>query len=285
MRKSFAGVLILGVALFSATSAAHAGTPLVPIGIAPVTSSVPVGTVVSITISPGNCYGYTDATIAYDFGTVADGLENVNVPGPLVSAGNISFPLTISSAEPYEITAVCVTSSSTVLTETRQTVTITGVPNAVPVAAAGATPTSGAAPLGVTFNSTGSSDSDGSIASYSWDFGDGSPAGTGAAPSHTYAAAGTYTAMLTVTDNLGATATANVTITVSAAPVVTTTTVAPVAPVVPVTTVAVTTTTRAGGSGAGLPSTGSNSGVLAIVAGMLLLAGSASFFVSRRHEI
>jgi len=50
-----------------------------------------------------------------------------------------------------------------------------------------------------------SSDSDGSIASRSWNFGDGSSS-TGTTPSHTYAASGTYNVVLTVTDNLGATA-------------------------------------------------------------------------------
>ena len=64
-----------------------------------------------------------------------------------------------------------------------------------------ATPESGAAPLEVQFSSAGSTDPDGTIASYSWDFGDGSPLETTADATHTYAAAGTYTATLTVTDN------------------------------------------------------------------------------------
>ena len=52
-----------------------------------------------------------------------------------------------------------------------------------------------------------SSDPDGNIVDYAWDFGDGET-GTGPAPSHTYAAQGTYTVTLVVTDNDGATATA-----------------------------------------------------------------------------
>jgi PKD repeat protein len=48
-----------------------------------------------------------------------------------------------------------------------------------------------------------STDSDGTIGSYAWTFGDGSTA-SGATASHTYASAGTYQITLTVTDNDGA---------------------------------------------------------------------------------
>jgi PKD repeat protein/aryl-phospho-beta-D-glucosidase BglC (GH1 family) len=54
-------------------------------------------------------------------------------------------------------------------------------------------------------DATGSSDADGTIASYAWAFGDGQT-GTGATSSRTYATAGTYTVTLTVTDDDGATA-------------------------------------------------------------------------------
>ena len=72
--------------------------------------------------------------------------------------------------------------------------------NATPTAAF----TSSAVNLAASFDGSGSSDPDGTIASYAWDFGDGDT-GTGATPSHTYATAGTYTVKLTVTDNGGAT--------------------------------------------------------------------------------
>jgi PKD repeat protein len=94
----------------------------------------------------------------------------------------------------------------------------TGTPNTPPVAMASATPTSGIAPLTVNFSAAGSNDPDGSIASYSWNFGDGTAPGTTASVSHIYQAAGTYTAVLTVTDNRGAKSTAQVVITVSPDP-------------------------------------------------------------------
>ena len=60
-----------------------------------------------------------------------------------------------------------------------------------------------------------STDSDGTIAAWSWNFGDNT---TSAAqnPSRTYAAAGSYAVTLTVTDNAGATGTTSKTVTVTA---------------------------------------------------------------------
>lgn len=77
--------------------------------------------------------------------------------------------------------------------------------NAAPVAALTATPTAGQAPLGVTLDGSGSTDSDGSISSYRWDFdGDGdTDLDTAAAVvSHTYAA-GTHRPSVTVVDDKG----------------------------------------------------------------------------------
>jgi PKD repeat protein len=92
-------------------------------------------------------------------------------------------------------------------------VTVTAPPvNAKPTAAF----TSSASGLASAFDGSGSSDADGTIASYSWDFGDKSAAGTEAKPSHTYAKAGTYPVTLTVTDNQGATGTLTKDVTVTA---------------------------------------------------------------------
>jgi len=60
-----------------------------------------------------------------------------------------------------------------------------------------------------------STDSDGTIASRAWNFGD-STTSTTTSPSHSYAAAGTYSVALTVTDNGGATNTKTQSVTVTA---------------------------------------------------------------------
>ncbi len=57
--------------------------------------------------------------------------------------------------------------------------------------------------LSCTFDASASNDSDGSIIDYSWSFGDGSPAGSGATTSHQFGSDATYTVSLTVTDNDG----------------------------------------------------------------------------------
>jgi len=58
----------------------------------------------------------------------------------------------------------------------------------------------------VNFNASSSSDLDGTISNYFWDFGD-SQTGAGATTTHTYPAIGNYTVKLTVTDNDGLTGT------------------------------------------------------------------------------
>jgi hypothetical protein len=65
------------------------------------------------------------------------------------------------------------------------------------------------------FDGSGSSDPDGTVVGYQWDFGDGTNA-AGTALSHGYAAAGTYTVSLTVTDDAGLTGTATQNVTVNA---------------------------------------------------------------------
>jgi len=85
--------------------------------------------------------------------------------------------------------------------------------NAAPVASFVFTPDTARVDQSVAFDATGSSDPDGSIATYSWDFGDGA-AETGATAEHVFTWQGDYTVTLTVTDNEGGVGTVEKTITV-----------------------------------------------------------------------
>ncbi len=96
---------------------------------------------------------------------------------------------------------------------TTDTVThvVEAVANVAPVAAF----TSTEADLTASFDASGTTDSDGTISSYAWNFGDGTT-GTGRTPTRAYATADTYTVILTVTDNNGATDTVSHSVTVTA---------------------------------------------------------------------
>ena len=92
-----------------------------------------------------------------------------------------------------------------------------------PTASVTVTPNTGAAPLSVTADASGSTAVAGSpIATYRFDFGDGTVVGpqAGATASHTYTAAGTHTVTVTVTDTggLASSATTQVAVSASAAP-------------------------------------------------------------------
>jgi PKD repeat protein len=110
--------------------------------------------------------------------------------------------------------AVTVTDSGGLTNTTTQSVTVPPPPvNQAPTAAFTLTK----AGLTVNVDGTGSTDADGTITGYAWDFGDGGTAAFAAA-AHTYVAAGTYTVSLTVTDDDGATKTRTESVTVTAPP-------------------------------------------------------------------
>ncbi len=91
---------------------------------------------------------------------------------------------------------------------------IVNVPNRPPLAVASSNKTSGPNILTVNFNGTGSSDPDGDILTFNWDFGDGSTS-TQSNPSHDFAVTGNYDVQLTVSDG-DITATDNIAIRVDA---------------------------------------------------------------------
>lgn len=87
--------------------------------------------------------------------------------------------------------------------------------NNAPTARFTMTPSYGNSPLAVSFDASLSSDADGTIASYAWDFGDDTT-GSGKTIGHTFTALVTtnYTVQLTVTDNQGGSATTTLIVTV-----------------------------------------------------------------------
>lgn len=82
------------------------------------------------------------------------------------------------------------------------------------------TPTAGLTPFTVNLDASQSYPGRNQIASYAFDFGDGTtvPAGTAPTASHTYTAAGTYTASVTVTDSMGMTTTTSLAVTATTVP-------------------------------------------------------------------
>ena len=150
-------------------------------------SSDPDGTVASYTWSWGD--GTPDTT-----GTSATATHTY------ATAGSKTVTLTVKDNRGGSSTAVA------------KQVTVTAA-NQLPTASF----TSTSANLTLSVDATASSDPDGTITGYSWDFGDSTPLVTTGSASHTYAAAGTYTVTLTVTDNRGGTDVTTKDITVSAA--------------------------------------------------------------------
>jgi len=136
----------------------------------------------------------TIASYAWDFG---DGTSGTGAKPSHTYPGAGTFTVSLT-----------VTDNAGGTGTTTQSVTV--APNRPPVAAF----TSSSAGLVASFDASGSSDPDGSISSYAWDFGDGT-SGTGVTTSHTYAAAGDFTVTLTVTDNATATSSLSHTVTVA----------------------------------------------------------------------
>jgi PKD repeat protein len=91
----------------------------------------------------------------------------------------------------------------------------TTLPNALPTASF----TNTCDELACSFDASGSTDTDGTISTYAWDFGDGN-SDFGVVVQHAFATAGPHTVTLTVTDNRGGTGTSSRSIDVTSFPIV-----------------------------------------------------------------
>ena len=105
------------------------------------------------------------------------------------------------SAKVYSVTLV-VTDDEGAIGSVTQSITVSVPMNAPPVASFTFSPSLPQVGSAVVFSDT-STDSDGTITAWSWNFGDGTT-GQVRNPSHTYSATGTYSVTLSVTDNDGA---------------------------------------------------------------------------------
>lgn len=150
---------------------------------------------------------------------------------PLRTGAQVKFPMNIHQSAVTRKNARCVVARSLILvlalaiggcsggstgdgSPSNQAASLTAVPSAIrTTGAAPRTSTIGTAPMVVEFSGAASR---GSITSYRWNFGDGSPVATGVSTTHTFNSVGTYTVTLTVTDSSGATATNTLTISVNA---------------------------------------------------------------------
>ncbi|MFB6290389.1 MAG: PKD domain-containing protein [Candidatus Bipolaricaulia bacterium] len=111
-----------------------------------------------------------------------------------------------------------VTDDDGLTSSTSTTITVTKPPpeNQLPSASISLGSDTGTAPVTIEFSAEESSDPDGNIESYRWEFGDGTTS-RGSQVTHRYEQAGDYTVQLTVTDDRGGTATTERSVTINPA--------------------------------------------------------------------
>jgi len=161
------------------------------------------GTVDSVVQFDGSASSDPDGTIAsynWDFGNGTTG-TGATPSATYTEAGTFNVTLTVTDD---------VGETNSVST----TVVVVAAANQPPVANPGG-PYNGIAGVAVQFNGSASSDPDGSIVSYNWDFGNGTT-GTGATPTTIYTEAGTFNVTLTVTDDVGETNSVSITAVITA---------------------------------------------------------------------
>ncbi len=175
----------------------------------------------------GNCVdffapGYQITSAWYTGNTATNTISGTSMAAPHVAGAAALYLETNKSATPQQVrdalydatTKGIVTSSSTANNHLLYTLAIgsggSTPPANNPPSASFSYTTSG---LTASFID-GSTDSEGPIAAWSWNFGDNTSSSV-QNPSHTYTAGGTYTVKLTVTDNGGATSSFSKSVTVS----------------------------------------------------------------------
>lgn len=173
----------------------------------------------TLTISATPSTGIAPATVmATAVAADSDGTINAvtinfgdgSAPVQFTSAVGTSASHVYNTPGSYTITATATDSSNA---QTTTTTTVAVAADEPPQTVLSVTPASGTAPVVVTASTAASTDADGSIASSSINFGDGTVV-SGPTASHTYSTPGTYTVRGTTTDNLGLSSSQSTTVTV-----------------------------------------------------------------------
>ena len=169
--------------------------------------------IASFTVSCVNSFCTFDASASSDpDGSIAFSYWNFGDGSGIGSAGGVSASHFYEAAGTYTVW-LTVYDNFSAWGQTNRTVAITAVVNQPPIASF----TTNCQMMFCSFNPAGSSDPDGGIVAFAWNFGDGATS-PDYAPSHVYAAAGTYTVSLVVTDTRGATGATTRTVTAVAPP-------------------------------------------------------------------
>ena len=166
---------------------------------------LPLKAVIDLTTQDGSLVVDFDGTAST--GSISQYSWNFNDGSPIDN--NASTNHTFSTAGKYTISLTVLDENGIITNSASQQITLTlsSRKNLFPTASIQIPPPTpaGPAPLTVTLDAGGSSDPDGSITQYEWNFGDGTHiTGSSDQTSHQYLTAGNYTATVTVTDNQGA---------------------------------------------------------------------------------
>ncbi|MBI3607787.1 MAG: PKD domain-containing protein [Nitrospirae bacterium] len=168
--------------------------------------TVMAGESVTFTGTGSDPDGNLPLTYRWNFGGAAAS-QNVEDPGPVVLNNPGTFTVTLTVTDALGLSDQ---------TPDTRVITVTGS-DEPPLAVLTVTPSTGNEPLSVTADASASSDPDGTIVSYRFDFGDGTIVGPQTSPTATHVySAGTWTAGVTVVDNDSGSAWTSLLVTVAA---------------------------------------------------------------------
>ena len=158
-----------------------------------------------ISLDASNGFDNTNGTILHTYGQILPPFPTGNYEVVTINFTAIADGVSnIDFFDPPGVASTIVTFGGNDVTGTTTGATVTvGNVNTPPIADFEATPGTGTQSLQVFFDAGNSDDSDGTIVSYTWDFGDASPSQNGSTLSHTYTAAGTYEVELSIEDDGG----------------------------------------------------------------------------------